>query len=227
MRYKCGEALKKTLYDKVWEKHIVSEETRETPAVLYIDLHLIHEVTSPQAFALLREKGLNVHRPDRTFGTMDHSTPTSKPDSNGNYTYSGEREKQQLDQLQKNCDDFGIQLYPLGSEKQGIVHVIGPERGLTQPGKTIVCGDSHTSTHGAFGALAFGIGTSEVGYTLATQCIPQRKSKSLGIKIEGELSKGVTAKDVILAIIAKIGIGGGTGHVIEFFGSTIRKYEYG
>jgi len=213
--------MKKTLFDKVWESHIVSKETTDTPAVLYIDLHLIHEVTSPQAFNMLKENRLTVRRPDRTFGTMDHSTPTTKPNAYGEYVFNGEQEKKQLEQLVENCETFGITLFPLGSKKQGIVHVVGPERGLTQPGKTIVCGDSHTSTHGAFGALAFGIGTSEVGYTLATQCIPQRKPKTMGIKIDGKLNKGVTAKDVILSIIAQIGIGGGTGHVIEYFGSTI------
>lgn len=213
--------MNKTLFEKVWGAHIVSPESIDTPAVLYIDTHLIHEVTSPQAFNLLREKGIKVRRPDRTFATMDHSTPTTKPDANGEYHFNGEKEKAQVEQLKTNCKDFGISLFELGDARQGIVHVVGPEQGITQPGKTIVCGDSHTSTHGAFGALAFGIGTSEVGYTFATQCIPQRKPKTMGIKISGKLSQGVTAKDLILAIIAKIGIGGATGHVIEYFGEAI------
>ena len=214
--------MKRTLFEKVWESHIVSPESIDTPAVLYIDTHLIHEVTSPQAFNLLRDKGIKVRRPDRTFATMDHSTPTSKPNADGEYQFNGEKEKFQVEQLKTNCKEFGISLFELGDTRQGIVHVVGPEQGITQPGKTIVCGDSHTSTHGAFGALAFGIGTSEVGYTFATQCIPQRKPKTMGIKINGELSQGVSAKDLILAIIAKIGIGGATGHVIEYFGEAIR-----
>ncbi|WP_196137173.1 3-isopropylmalate dehydratase large subunit [Aliikangiella sp. G2MR2-5] len=214
---------KKTLFEKVWEAHIVSPESKETPAVLYIDTHLIHEVTSPQAFNMLREKGLKVRRPDRTFATMDHSTPTTKPNEKGEYEFSGEKEKNQVEQLKKNCREFGISLFELGDKRQGIVHVVGPEQGITQPGKTIVCGDSHTSTHGAFGALAFGIGTSEVGYTFATQCIPQRKPKTMGVKVVGKLNSGVSAKDLILAIIAKIGIGGATGHVIEYFGEAIKN----
>ncbi len=210
-----------TLFDKVWQQHLVCNESEDTPAILYIDTHLIHEVTSPQAFQLLKEKGLKLRRPERTFATSDHSTPTSKANSAGEFVYAGEQEKHQVDQLQANCKEFGITLFHLGDKKQGIIHVIGPERGITQPGQTIVCGDSHTSTHGAFGALAFGIGTSEVGYTFATQCIPQRKPKTFGIEISGVLANGVSAKDVILTIIQKIGIGGATGHVIEYFGSTI------
>ncbi|MCF6193700.1 MAG: 3-isopropylmalate dehydratase large subunit, partial [Kangiellaceae bacterium] len=212
-----------TLFEKVWRKHLVCNESEDTPAILYLDTHLIHEVTSPQAFQMLKDKGLKLRRPERTFATSDHSTPTSKPNSDGIYAYAGEQEKKQVQQLEANCEEFGITIFPLGDNKQGIVHVIGPERGITQPGQTIVCGDSHTSTHGAFGALAFGIGTSEVGYTFATQCIPQRKAKTFGIEIEGSLSKGVSAKDVILSIIQKIGIGGATGHVIEYYGSTIRN----
>lgn len=212
-----------TLFDKVWSKHLVTPESKDTPAILYIDTHLIHEVTSPQAFQMLRDKNIRLRRPDRTFATCDHSTPTSKPDADGEYHFAGEQEKNQVEQLKTNCKEFGVSLYELGNKKQGIVHVIGPERGITQPGQTIVCGDSHTSTHGAFGALAFGIGTSEVGYTFATQCIPQRKSKSFGIEINGELNPGVTAKDIILAIIQKIGIGGATGHVIEYYGTTIKN----
>jgi 3-isopropylmalate/(R)-2-methylmalate dehydratase large subunit len=210
-----------TLFEKVWAQHCVSDETQDTPAVLYIDTHLIHEVTSPQAFQMLRDKGLKLRRPDRTFATCDHSTPTSKPNAAGEYQFFGEQEKNQVEQLKINCAKFSVPLYQLGDQKQGIVHVIGPERGITQPGQTIVCGDSHTSTHGAFGALAFGIGTSEVGYTFATQCILQHKPKTFGIEINGSLSSGVTAKDIILAIIRQIGIGGATGHVIEYFGSTI------
>ncbi len=214
-----------TLFDKVWRQHLVVEETKETPAILYIDTHLIHEVTSPQAFQMLRDKGLKLRRPERTFATSDHSTPTSKANSDGEFIFYGEQEKYQVEQLKTNCEDFGITIFPLGDKKQGIVHVIGPERGITQPGQTIVCGDSHTSTHGAFGALAFGIGTSEVGYTFATQCIPQRKPKTFGIEINGELSLGVSAKDVILAIIEQIGIGGATGHVIEYFGTTVSGFS--
>ncbi len=212
-----------TLFDKVWQQHIVTEESDDTPAILYIDTHLIHEVTSPQAFAMLREKGLKLRRPERTFATCDHSTPTVKPDSQGHYQYHGEQERKQVEQLTQNCAEFGIKLFALGDNKQGIVHVIGPERGITQPGQTIVCGDSHTSTHGAFGALAFGIGTSEVGYTFATQCIPQRKPKTFGIEITGQLGPGVSAKDLILSIIGEIGIGGATGHVIEYYGSCIEQ----
>lgn len=215
----------KTLYDKVWQKHIVEAETDDTPAILYIDTHLIHEVTSPQAFQMLRDKKLKVRCPEKTFATMDHSTPTTKANTKGEYQFFGEQEKNQIETLAKNCKEFNIFLYELGNKKQGIIHVISPERGITQPGKTIVCGDSHTSTHGAFGALAFGIGTSEVGYTFATQCIPQRQSKNFGIEINGVLKKGVTAKDIIMFIIQKIGIGGATGHVIEYCGSTIKNLD--
>ncbi|MBV1908000.1 MAG: 3-isopropylmalate dehydratase large subunit [Kangiellaceae bacterium] len=217
-----NESVADTLFDKVWKRHLVTAETADTPAILYIDTHLIHEVTSPQAFQMLRDKGIPLRRPDRTFATCDHSTPTTKPNEQGEYQFHGEQERHQVEQLQANCKEFDVPLYALGDKKQGIVHVIGPERGITQPGQTIVCGDSHTSTHGAFGALAFGIGTSEVGYTFATQCIPQRKSKSFGIEVSGNLNPGVTAKDIILTIIRQIGIGGATGHVIEYFGSTIR-----
>ena len=215
----------KTLFEKIWQQHLVVKESQETPAILYIDTHLIHEVTSPQAFQMLRDKNLKLRRPEKTFATCDHSTPTTKANDSGEFTFFGKQEKQQVEQLKENCEEFGITIFPLGDKKQGIIHVIGPERGITQPGQTIVCGDSHTSTHGAFGALAFGIGTSEVGYTFATQCIPQRKPKTFGIEINGELKKGVTAKDVILAIIEQIGIGGATGHVIEYFGSTIKNFS--
>src|SRR5262245_39521894 len=210
----------KTLFEKVWAEHVVAEEP-DRPAVPYVDLHLIHEVTSPQAFAGLRERGLKVRRPDRTFATMDHSTPTlpkhlSVVDAQG---------EAQLKALETNCAEHGIRLYALGSDKQGIVHVIGPELGLTQPGMTIVCGDSHTSTHGAFGALAFGIGTSEVEHVLATQCLLQSRPRTLEVSVDGRLGAGVTAKDVILALIARIGIGGGTGHVIEYTGNAIRELD--
>jgi len=212
-----------TLFGKVWSQHLVTPETDDTPAILYIDTHLIHEVTSPQAFQMLRDKKIELRRPDRTFATCDHSTPTSKPNAQGQYQFYGLQEEQQVEQLKTNCKEFAVPLYALGDKKQGIVHIIGPERGITQPGQTIVCGDSHTSTHGAFGALAFGIGTSEVGYTFATQCIPQRKPKTFGIEINGQLNPGVSAKDIILEIIRQIGIGGATGHVIEYFGTTIKN----
>jgi 3-isopropylmalate/(R)-2-methylmalate dehydratase large subunit len=210
-----------TLFEKVWNNHIVRPETAETPAVLYIDLHLIHEVTSPQAFTLLRQKGLKVRRPDRTLATMDHSTPTTPRNEFGVIPVLDQMAAAQLEQLRTNCAEFGIRLFDLGTANQGIVHVIGPEQGATQPGMTIVCGDSHTSTHGAFGALAFGIGTSEVGHVLATQCLIQRKPKSCAVRIDGHLGKGVTAKDIILAIIAKYGVGAGTGYVFEYTGSAI------
>jgi 3-isopropylmalate/(R)-2-methylmalate dehydratase large subunit len=213
----------KTLFEKVWENHLVRPQTPETPAVLYIDLHLVHEVTSPQAFTLLRERGLKVRRPEQTLATMDHSTPTTPRNADGIIPVLDAQASFQLDFLTKNCADFGISLYALGTDNQGIVHVIGPEQGLTQPGMTIVCGDSHTSTHGAFGALAFGIGTSEVGHVLATQCLLQSRPKTMAIRVDGSLQKGVTAKDIILAIIAKIGVGGGTGHVLEYMGQAIRS----
>jgi 3-isopropylmalate/(R)-2-methylmalate dehydratase large subunit len=213
----------RTLFEKIWDAHLVRAATDETPAVLYVDLHLIHEVTSPQAFALLRERGLRVRRPERTVATMDHSTPTTPRNSEGRIPVTDAQAANQMASLDANCRDFGITLYPLGSERQGIVHVIGPELGLTQPGMTIVCGDSHTSTHGAFGALAFGIGTSEVAHVLATQCLLQRKPRRLAIVVDSRLRPGVTAKDLILAIIARIGIGGGTGHVIEYRGAAIRS----
>jgi 3-isopropylmalate/(R)-2-methylmalate dehydratase large subunit len=212
----------RTLFEKVWDDHLVAPQTADTPAVLYIDLHLIHEVTSPQAFTMLRERGLRVRRPDRTVATMDHSTPTTPRDARGIIPVIDPQGAAQLRQLETNCAEFDIPLYALGSERQGIVHVIGPELGLTQPGMTIVCGDSHTSTHGAFGALAFGIGTSEVGHVLATQCLIQQKPKTMAVRVDGVLAPGVTAKDIILAIIAKYGIGGGIGHVFEYTGSAIR-----
>ncbi len=212
----------KTLFEKVWSDHIVRPQTDDTPAILYIDLHLIHEVTSPQAFTQLRERGLSVRRPSQTIATMDHSTPTTPRGADGIIPVSDPQAADQIAQLERNCADFGIPLYELGSDKQGIVHVIGPEQGLTQPGMTIVCGDSHTCTHGAFGALAFGIGTSEVAHVLATQCLLQSKPKTMAVRVDGQLAPGVTAKDIILALIAKIGVGGGTGYVFEYMGQTIR-----
>ena len=209
----------KTLYDKIWDSHVVVPET-DAPAILFVDLHLIHEVTSPQAFDELRKRGLRVRRTDLTLGTADHSIPTTTRI----LSPTQDREAyDQVTQLETNCRDFGVQLYGLGSDQQGIVHVIGPELGITQPGKTIVCGDSHTSTHGAFGALAFGIGTTEVGYVLASQSLLQRKAKNLELAVNGTLKQGVTAKDIILYIISKIGTAGGTGSVIEYTGSTIRS----
>jgi 3-isopropylmalate/(R)-2-methylmalate dehydratase large subunit len=212
----------RTLLDKLWEAHLVSPPTEDTPAVLYVDLHLIHEVTSPQAFALLRERGLTVRRPDRTFATMDHAIPTRAGSWGGRAPAEGAA-SEQIRALEQNCKDFGIRLFPVGNDRQGIVHVIGPELGLTQPGLTLVCGDSHTSTHGAFGTLAFGIGTSEVGYVLATQCLLQGKPKSLAVEIDGSLPDGVTAKDLILGLIARIGTAGATGHAIEYRGSAVRS----
>jgi 3-isopropylmalate/(R)-2-methylmalate dehydratase large subunit len=207
----------RTIVEKIWDSHVVAERPG-APALLYIDLHLCHEVTSPQAFTTLRERGLKVRRPDLTIATMDHSTPTTSRD----LPVLDPVGAAQLDQMEKNCRDFGLRLYNRMSDHQGIVHVIGPEQGLTQPGMTIVCGDSHTATHGAFGALAFGIGTSQVGHVLATQCLLQTPSKTYAIRVNGRLSKGVAAKDIILAVIAKIGIGGGTGCVFEYTGSAIR-----
>ena len=213
----------RTLFEKVWDAHTIREQREDSPAVLYIDLHLVHEVTSPQAFSMLRERGLSVRRPDLTIGTMDHSTPTTPRNELGLIPVADALAAKQLDAFTRNCDDFGIPMYALGDEHQGIVHVIGPEKGLTQPGMTIVCGDSHTSTHGAFGALAFGIGTSEVGHVLATQTLLQNKPRTMAVNVEGKLEAGVTAKDIILAIIARIGIGGGTGHVFEYRGEAIRS----
>jgi 3-isopropylmalate/(R)-2-methylmalate dehydratase large subunit len=207
----------KTLFEKVWETHVVVEPPGE-PALLYVDLHLVHEVTSPQAFAGLRARGLPVRRPDRTFATMDHSIPTVP---RALAVVDSEAEAQ-LRALATSCADHGIALFDTESERQGIVHVIGPELGLTQPGMTVVCGDSHTATHGAFGALAFGIGTSEVEQVLATQCLLQRRSKTFQVKVDGKLKAGVSAKDIILALIAKIGIGGGTASIFEYTGSAIR-----
>jgi 3-isopropylmalate/(R)-2-methylmalate dehydratase large subunit len=206
-----------TLFQKVWNTHIVAQEP-DSPAILYIDLQLVHEVTSPQAFDGLRKRKLKVRRPDKTVGTMDHSIPTLPP----SVPVSDELAAKQMRQMEINAQEFGFRLYGKDHPQRGIVHVIGPELGLTQPGMTIVCGDSHTATHGAFGALAFGIGTSEVEHVLATQCLLQRLPKAMEVRIEGTLGAGVTAKDIILALLAKIGVGGGTGHVIEYRGSTVR-----
>jgi 3-isopropylmalate/(R)-2-methylmalate dehydratase large subunit len=214
-----------TLFEKVWDRHQVTAETPDTPAVLFIDLHLIHEVTSPQAFAVLRERGLPVRRTDLTLATMDHSTPTRTEQVFGGAPIAIESAAKQVRELEKNCAAFGVELLGLRSAQRGIVHIIGPESGITQPGKTVVCGDSHTSTHGAVGALAFGIGTTEVGHVLATQCLLQRKARTFAINVNGMLRPGVTAKDLILAIIGKIGVSGGTGHVIEYRGDTIRSLD--
>ncbi|MCO5206791.1 MAG: 3-isopropylmalate dehydratase large subunit [Anaerolineae bacterium] len=212
-----------TLLDKIWDSHVVLAEPG-APTVLYIDLHLVHEVTSPQAFTGLRAKGLKVRRPDRTVATMDHSTPTrDMADPTARLLLvKDQMAAKQLNMLAKNCADFGIRLYDMASDHRGIVHVIGPERGLTQPGMTIVCGDSHTATHGAFGALAFGIGTSEVEMVLATQTLLQYRPKTFRVNYEGRLRHGVTSKDMILALIAKNGVGGGTGHVFEYMGDAVR-----
>jgi 3-isopropylmalate/(R)-2-methylmalate dehydratase large subunit len=213
---------RQTLFDKVWDTHIVRPETPDTPAVVYVDLHLVHEVTSPQAFSVLRERGLRVRRPERTVATMDHSTPTTPPGPDGRVLVDDPESRTQIGALEANCRDHGIPLYALGDSRQGIVHVVGPEQGLTHPGSTIVCGDSHTSTHGAFGALAFGIGTSEVEHVLATQSLLQRRPKSYAVDFAGVLAPGVTAKDLILGLIAQIGTAGAAGHALEYRGSAIR-----
>jgi 3-isopropylmalate/(R)-2-methylmalate dehydratase large subunit len=209
----------KTLFEKVWEQHLVAEPANE-PALLYIDLHLVHEVTSPQAFDGLRMAGRKLRRPDRTVATVDHNVPTIAADR---LIIKDEIAARQIDALRRNCAEFGVELFDVQSREQGIVHVIGPELGLTKPGMTIVCGDSHTSTHGAFGALAFGIGTSEVEHVMATQCLPQDRPKTFRISVEGELPEGVTAKDIVLGIIGRIGTDGATGYVIEYAGSAIRS----
>jgi 3-isopropylmalate/(R)-2-methylmalate dehydratase large subunit len=208
----------RTLSEKVWDRHVVRSGDGE-PDLLYIDLHLVHEVTSPQAFDGLRLAGRGVRRPDLTVATMDHNVPTAGLDQ----PIADPISKKQMEVLAANCDEFGITCYPMGHPGQGIVHVIGPEQGLTQPGMTIVCGDSHTSTHGAFGALAFGIGTSEVEHVLATQTLPQTRPGTMAVTVEGELPAGTTAKDVVLAIIGRIGTGGGIGSIVEYRGSAIRS----
>ena len=207
----------RTLFHKIWDAHLVAKQPGQ-PAILYIDLHLLHEVTSPQAFAGLRARGLRVRRTDRTMATMDHSAPTTPREQRILDTQAAA----QLRQLADNCREFDVPLYDLQSSRQGIVHVIGPELGRTQPGMTVVCGDSHMSTHGAFGAFAFGIGTSEVEYVLASQCLLQRRPKTCEVRFEGTAPKGVTAKDMVLALIAQVGIGGGTGYVFEYTGSAVR-----
>lgn len=215
----------KTLFDRIWERHLVAPETKERPAVLYVDLHLIHEVTSPQAFAELERRGLAVRRPDRTVATIDHSTPTLPPGRDGVRPFATEAARRQVDQLTENCRKHGIALHDWDSPHRGIVHVIGPELGITQPGRTIVCGDSHTSTHGAFGALAFGIGTTEVSHVLASQCLLQRKPGAMRITVGGRLPEGVTAKDMALFIIAHTGVAGGTGHVLEYAGPAVHALD--
>lgn len=207
----------RTLFEKIWDAHVVREEPGQ-PALLYIDLQLVHEVTSPQAFEGLRMTGRKVRRPERTIATMDHNVPTTSR----LLPIADDISRKQMDALSQNCAEFGITLYDIHSDKQGVVHVIGPEQGFTQPGMTIVCGDSHTSTHGAFGALAFGIGTSEVEHVLATQCLPQSRPKTMEIRVDGKLGAGVTPKDIILAIIGKIGTDGATGYVVEYTGEAIR-----
>jgi 3-isopropylmalate/(R)-2-methylmalate dehydratase large subunit len=215
----------RTLLQKVWERHEVAPETAATPAILHVDLHLVHEVTSPQAFAELRARHLPVRRKDLTLATLDHSTPTRTEQIFGGAPITIDSAARQVRELETNCAAFGVELLGLRSAQRGIVHVIGPELGLTQPGKTIVCGDSHTSTHGAFGALSFGIGTTEVGHVLATQCLLQRKPKTLGVNVSGRLAEGVTAKDLVLAIIGRIGVAGGTGYIIEYRGDAIRALD--
>ena len=209
----------KTLSEKIWDRHVVRRGDGDAePDLLYIDLHLVHEVTSPQAFEGIRQAKRQVRRPDLTIATADHNVPTTDIDQ----PVADPISRRQLEVLSENCAEFGITEYPMGDENQGIVHVIGPEQGLTQPGMTIVCGDSHTSTHGAFGALAFGIGTSEVEHVLATQTLPQSRPKTMAVEVEGEVTGDVSAKDIVLAIIGRLGTGGGIGHVIEYRGSAIR-----
>src|SRR5437763_1109294 len=207
----------RTLFEKVWDEHLVSAPEGQLP-LLFVDLHLVHEVTSPQAFDGLRSAGRKVRSPERTIATVDHNVPTEPRGT----PILDPIAKRQIEALQNNCRDFGVRLFDIDSPEQGIVHVIGPELGFTQPGMTIVCGDSHTSTHGAFGALAFGIGTSEVEHVLATQCLLQRKPKTCEVRVDGTLQPGVLPKDIILALLAKIGVRGGTAHVLEYTGSAIR-----
>ncbi len=210
-----------TFYDKLWKMHEVRAETPSSPAILYIDLHLVHEVSSPQAFTLLRERGLKVNRPEKTLGVIDHSTPTTSPLLDGTHKYVSTQAKSQVELFLDNCRKNNIPFHGWESEDRGIVHVMAPELGLSRPGRTIVCGDSHTSTHGAFGCLAFGIGTTEVAHVLATQCLFQRKSKKMSVHVTGKLSEGVNAKDLALAFISQVGTDGGSQHVIEYHGSAI------
>ncbi|TVR18319.1 MAG: 3-isopropylmalate dehydratase large subunit [Nitriliruptor sp.] len=212
----------KTIVEKIWERNLVRAQ-EGLPDLLYVDLHLVHEVTSPQAFEGLRVAGRPVRRPDRTIATMDHNVPTDPRQTRGDLPIADELSAKQIEALRRNCEDFGIKLFEMGSRNQGIVHIIGPELGLTQPGAVIVCGDSHTATHGAFGALAFGIGTSEVEHVLATQTLPQRMPKTLAIDVEGPLPKGTVAKDLILHVLGVIGVDGGVGHVIEYRGEAVRN----
>jgi len=221
-----NQAVPRTLFDKVWDRHVVPGTGGEgLPAVLYVDLHLVHEVTSPQAFTELASRGLRVRRPSQTLATMDHSTPTDPGVSAARLRMVDPQGAAQLERLERNCREHGIPLYAMDSVDRGIVHVIGPEQGLTQPGMTVVCGDSHTSTHGAFGALAFGVGTSEVAHVLATQCLLQHRPRTFEIRVEGELGPGVTAKDLILHVISTLGVDGGTGHVFEYRGSAVRSLD--
>ncbi|HVT58464.1 MAG TPA: 3-isopropylmalate dehydratase large subunit [Thermoanaerobaculia bacterium] len=213
-----GSGAPRTLFAKIWDAHLVRAASAETPAVVYVDLHLVHEVTSPQAFAQLRERGLPVRRPERTVATVDHAIPTTPRPAGGRLVVHDPQAAAQVAALESNCAELGIRLYGVESGRQGIVHVIGPELGLTQPGMTIVCGDSHTSTHGAFGALAFGIGTSEVAQVLATQCLLLGRPRTMAVEIDGRLQPGVTAKDLILGVIAQIGVGGATGLAVEYRG---------
>ncbi len=216
----------KTLYQKIWDQHVVhpkGENPEGLPTILYIDRHLIHEVTSPQAFQGLRDRQLPLRHPEKIIATMDHSIPTIGKQPDGSLKFTDPQAEAQVNALSKNCQEFGITLHDLTSDYQGIIHVIAPELGAIHPGMTVVCGDSHTSTHGAFGALAHGIGTSEVEHVFATQCLLQNPSKSMEIRIDGKLASGVTAKDIILAVIAKIGVGGGTGYVFEYTGSAIQN----
>src|SRR4051812_47233661 len=208
----------RTMFEKIWDSHVV-QRNEDGTCILYIDRHLVHEVTSPQAFEGLRMSNRRVRRPQATLAVADHNVPTSDRAQG----IADPESRTQVEKLTENCKDFGVQLFDMNDKRQGIVHVIGPEQGMTQPGMTIVCGDSHTSTHGAFGALAFGIGTSEVEHVLATQTLMQKPAKNMRISVEGKLPTGVTAKDVILAIIGKIGTAGGTGYVIEFSGEAIRS----
>ncbi len=212
--------MSRTLFDRIWDAHEALPAGSDHPAIIRVDVHLIHEVTSPQAFTLLRERGLSVRRPDRTFATTDHSTPTRFRD--GRPVWLDRAAKRQVAELQRNCEEHDIPIFPLGDRRQGIVHVIGPELGLTRPGDVLVCGDSHTSTHGAFGAWAFGIGTSEVAQVLATQHLLQERPKTLAVEVSGRLAAGVTAKDLALGIIRRIGVDGGRGHVIEYRGEAVR-----
>lgn len=211
------------LFDLIWQKHIVRRETAQRPAILYIDLHLTHEVTSPQAYSELEARGLRVRRPDRTVATIDHSTPTLPIDAEGRRTYVNSQAQTQVERLIANSNEHGVPLLSWESAARGIVHVIGPELGLTQPGMTIVCGDSHTATHGAFGAVAFGIGGSQVTQVLATQTLLMRKPKTMGVAINGRLQNGVTAKDLVLALIAELGVDGGVGYALEYYGDTVRN----